>query len=120
MKLKDKSSAPIGGWFYDVPETGDRLWSDVGYDKLIRGVKEWYALKGIDEPELLKELIEDQICTRQPSDRCFYTKGFGDRIAQTIHKVARVVDKVAGTKLEKKARGCSKCSQRRVRINISR
>ena len=43
--------------------------------------------------------------------------GLGDKIAQAIHTFAGVADKVLGTKLEHKARGCSSCNRRRNALN---
>jgi hypothetical protein len=76
-----------------------------------------YEANGIEVPYDLDKMIEDQICTRQPKGKCYYTKGLGDKISKAIHSVASVVDKVAGTQLEKKARGCSGCAKRRQRLN---
>lgn len=117
MKLKNKSETPIGGFFYHDPITKEVIVTDGNFTKLLNGVREWYALKGIEIPARIAELIEDQICTRQPPDKCWYTKGAGDRIAKAIHTVAKVVDKVAGTKIEKRVRTCGGCSKRRVMIN---
>jgi hypothetical protein len=52
---------------------------------------------------------------RQPAERCWM--GAGDHVAQAIHGVARVVDKIAGTRLEQKAKGCSSCQRRRQTLN---
>lgn len=62
-------------------------------------------------------IVEDQICSRQPAGKCFYTKAIGDGVSALIHMGARVVDKALGTNLETKARGCSKCAKRRARLN---
>lgn len=117
MRLKDRTASPVGGFYYDDPETGQRIFTDGNFQKLINGVREWYKLKGIPIPEKLAELIEDSICIRQPPGKCYYTKGTGDQISRFIHTAASVIDRVAGTQLEKRARGCGGCSGRRVRIN---
>lgn len=117
MKLKNRNEVPIGGFYYDDPITGETIVTDGNFDKLLSGVKAWYKLKGVPEPDRLKELIEDQICTRQPPGKCYYTKGVGDQIAKAIHTVAAVIDSAAGTNLQTRARSCGKCSKRRVMIN---
>lgn len=117
MRLKDRNESPVGGFYYDDPITGDRVESGGNFDSLVRAVENWLTIKGQEIPPKLSALIEDQICMRQPPNRCFYTKGVGDQISKVIHGVASVVDRVAGTDLEKKARGCSRCGKRRVRLN---
>lgn len=116
MKLKNKNDTPIGGFYYDDPITGRPIVTDRNFDNLVRGVHDYYVSRGIQVPDKLAALIEDQICMRQPPDKCFY-KGLGDRIAQTIHTAAAAVDKVAGTNLQTTARRCGKCSKRRVNLN---
>lgn len=116
MKLKDPKRAPVGGFYYDDPKYGTVSVSG-GLDALVSAVASYYKANGEAVPEKLKATIEDQICTRQPADRCYYTKGLGDRISQGIHLVAAAVDSVAGTKLQKKARGCGGCAKRRMKLN---
>jgi len=41
----------------------------------------------------------------------------GDVTANIIHSAARMIDKVAGTSLEKKAKGCKVCGKRKERMN---
>jgi len=120
MKLKEPRRAPVGGWFYkyvitrnnlDFPATvyGESL------SRLIENTLKDMRSNGVTPPSDIAEAIEIQICERQPADRCWI--GAGDRVAQAIHGVARVVDKIAGTTLEKKAKGCSSCRQRRQALN---
>jgi hypothetical protein len=66
-------------------------------------------------PADLEYLVEHQICLRQPEGRCWQQSG--DVVANVIHGVARVIDKVTGTKLEKKAKGCATCGKRRDKLN---
>ncbi|MCJ7768640.1 hypothetical protein MUP79_09660, partial [Candidatus Bathyarchaeota archaeon] len=84
---------------------------------LISNIQKDCRSNGVEVPENIEQLVEDQICERQPSDRCWYADGLGDRIAQAIHTVAAVTDRVLGTKLEKTARGCSSCNRRRNALN---
>jgi hypothetical protein len=120
MKLKEPRRAPVGGWYYkyvitrnnlDFPATvyGESL------TRLIENVLKDMRSNGVTAPADITEAIEIQICERQPPDRCW--KGAGDHVAQAIHGVARVVDKIAGTKLEQRAKGCSSCRQRRQALN---
>ena len=120
MKLKEPRRAPVGGWYYkyvitrnnlDFPATvyGESL------SRLIENVNKDMRSNGVTAPVDLADVIETQICERQPAERCWM--GAGDHVAQAIHGVARVVDKIAGTRLEQKAKGCSSCSQRRQALN---
>lgn len=79
-------------------------------------VEAYYSSNGIEIPSDLDEIIEDQICQRQPESKCKYS-GLGDRIAQGIHILAGAVDAVAGTELKKKAKRCSTCGSRRQKLN---
>lgn len=76
---------------------------------------------GIEVPENLSLLVEDQICQSMPRGKC-YSAGAGDVVSSVIHSVARVADRVtrkAGvpTQLEKKAKGCAGCNKRRQKMN---
>jgi hypothetical protein len=84
---------------------------------LIQNIRKDYTSNGIEVPANIEQMVEDQTCQRQPSDRCWYSDGLGDKIAQAIHTVAATADKVLGTKLEHKARGCSSCNKRRNALN---
>jgi hypothetical protein len=120
MKLKEPRRAPVGGWWYrytihrnnlEFPATvyGESL------TRLIENVLKDMRSNGVTAPADIAEAIEIQICERQPPDRCWI--GAGDRVAQAIHGAARIVDKIAGTRLEQKAKGCSSCRQRRQALN---
>lgn len=117
MRLLNKDSTPIGGYYFDDPILGRRVFTQGGFNDLIKmvvGLRDANDLPIIDPQE-----IEDQICDRQPPGRC--RMGLGDKIAVTIHGVARVVDKAIGTQLEQKAKTCVSCGKRRERLNsISR
>ena len=122
MKLKNKNLAPVGGYYFKYEiKRGKLTFPAIVYgnswSSLIAGVKKDYRSNGVDLPDNIEQMIEDQICQRQPSDRCWYNDGLGDRIAQAIHTVAAVTDRVLGTKLEHKARGCSSCNKRRNALN---
>lgn len=118
MKLKNKNLAPVGGWFwrYDI-KRGNLTFPAVVYgstwNSLMQNIQKDYRSNGVELPSNIEQMVEDQICQRQPSDRCWYSDGLGDRIAQAIHTVAAVTDKVFKTKLEQKARGCVSCNKRR-------
>jgi hypothetical protein len=120
MKLKEPRRAPVGGWYYKYVITRNNLDFPAtvygeSMSRLIENVIKDMRSNGVTPQSNLAEIIETQICERQPSDRCWI--GAGDRVAQAIHGVARVVDKIAGTRLEQKAKGCSSCSQRRQALN---
>jgi hypothetical protein len=124
MKLKNKNLAPVGGWYFKYEIKRDKLkfpaivygstWSS-----LMQNIQKDYRSNGVELPSNIEQMVEDQICQRQPSDRCWYSDGLGDRIAQAIHTVAAATDKVFKTKLEHKARGCSSCNKKRIALNKS-
>lgn len=119
MRLWRRNDAPVGGWVYFL-EDGTRVpmsGVSVGLDALVQAVESKMTGLGIEVPRFLAELVEDQICLRQPEGRCRYSRKLGDVISATISKVAGAIDAVAGTDLKPRARGCSKCGKRRVTLN---
>lgn len=116
MRLKDKNRSPVGGYYYDDPLTNRPIVATGGFDKLVADVKSWHAANGLKSPPELEAMIENQICDRQPKDRC-YKRGLGDIVASTVQVGAKLIDAVAGTSLAKKAKRCGGCSKRRVMMN---
>lgn len=125
MRLKNSSDTPIGGWRFEIEINGKTKVikeNEGGKRKLLSKIRSFYANNRIDVPENLEDIVEDQICMRQPVGRCFYTKGIGDQFSKVIHGVAKVIDTGArrigvSSNLEKKARGCSGCGRRRNKLN---
>jgi hypothetical protein len=122
MKLKDNKRAPVGGWYYKYTiKRGNLTFPATVYgeslDKLIANTKKDMLSNSYHVPEDLAWQVEDQICQRQPGDRCWYEPALGDTIASVIHGAAKLTDKVLGTKLEHRARGCSSCNKRRAALN---
>lgn len=117
MRLIHRNQAPVGGFYYIIPETNDKVMGPGNLESLVDAVEGYYNLKGLPVPDYLEPRIEDQICMRQPEGRCRYTKGIGDLIARAAAVAAGAIDKVAGTQLKKRARGCSGCARRRQRLN---
>ena len=120
MKLKEPRRAPVGGWYYKyVIKRNDLEFPATVYaeslTRLIENVLRDMRSNGVTPPADIADAIEIQICERQPADRCWV--GAGDRVAQAIHGAARIVDKIAGTRLEQRAKGCSSCRQRRQALN---
>lgn len=113
MKLKNSSQSVPGGYYY-VCEDGQTIRTDGNLRKLNIQVYDYLTANGLTIPDDLAEVIENQICDRVPSE-CW--KGFGDRLAVAIHAVAGAIDKVAGTELQKAAKGCSGCGKRRRILN---
>jgi hypothetical protein len=120
MKLKDRNRGPVGGWFYkytlkrdglDFPAT---VWGST-WNNLISNIEKDMRANSVEVPVDLEYQVEQQICARQPEDRCWPQSG--DVVANVIHSVARVIDSVTGTKLERKAKGCKACGRRRERMN---
>ena len=122
MKLKNKNLAPVGGWYWKYEIKRDNLtFPAIVYgstlSSLMQNIRKDYTSNGIEVPANIEQMVEDQTCQRQPSDRCWYSDGLGDKIAQAIHAGAAATDRVLGTKLEHKARRCSSCNKRRNTLN---
>ena len=104
---------PPGGLYYVTADhrviRGDNL------RNLEMLVNNYYLANGIQSPDDLRQIIEDQICARLPKELCWQQAG--DVIATLIAKGANLVDKIAGTNLEEKAKGCSGCAKRRRKLN---
>jgi hypothetical protein len=123
MRLWRRNEAPVGGWYYLIEGTemdGQRVPQGgfaLGLDDLYQ--KTFSIMKGnaVTPPDYLFELIEDQICRRQPEGKCRYTRKPGDVVSKIIHGVAGAIDSVAGTQLKQRARGCGGCGKRRVKLN---
>ena len=122
MKLKNKNLSPVGGWYwkYEI-KRNEVVYPAIVYgstwNSLMQNIQKDYRSNGVELPSNIEQMVEDQTCQRQPSDRCWYSDGIGDKIAQAIHTVAAVTDKVLGTQLENKARGCFSCNKRRNILN---
>ncbi len=126
MRLWNKNNTPVGGWKYEWSDKTGRNFKTIstngGFHGLLRKVTREMAANNVKIPENLADLVEDQICTRQPPNACYYENKSGDQLAKTIHTFARVIDSTAQklgieSNLEHKARSCTKCSQRRVAMN---
>jgi hypothetical protein len=122
MKLKNKNLAPVGGFYFKYEIKRDKLTFPAivygsTWSSLMQNIQKDYRSNNIELPANIEAMVEDQICQRQPSDRCWYSDGLGDKIAQVIHTVAKTTDKVLGTKLEQKAKICPSCNKRRAALN---
>lgn len=124
MRLWNTSESPVGGWKYQYSDSHGNVYEVRGTSKktLIAAVVADMKSNNVEIPQPLEAYVEDQICTRQPPGRCTYESGAGDQIAKYIHIFAGGIDSAAAkiginTSLEKKARGCIGCSQRRVQMN---
>jgi len=124
MKLKDRNRGPVGGWFFRYVIKRHDLNSDLDFPAIVYGSTWSNLISNIRRdmesnkqpvPADLEYQVEQQICARQPEDRCWPQSG--DVVANVIHGAARVIDKLTGTKLEKKAKGCLTCGKRRERLN---
>jgi len=120
MKLKEPRRAPVGGfkYIYTITRFGNDYKATVYGEtlhKLIVNVERDMKSNGMEVPSDLAYRVELQICERQPPDRCWI--GAGDRLAFAIHGAARLIDNIAGTKLESRAKGCSSCLKRRQKLN---
>lgn len=124
MRLRNKNEAPIGGWTYSFEDnhgnqyisrgdTARTLQAKVATDMRANGVK---------VPDNLWDYIEDQICSRQPQGMCIYESKLGDNVSKLIHVFAGGIDRAASvvgisSNLEKRARQCTTCGKRRVKLN---
>lgn len=120
MKLKNKNLAPVGGWYFKYEIKRDNLTFPAivygsTWSSLMQNIQKDYRSNGVELPSNIEQLVETQICDRQPQDRCWM--GAGDHVAHAIHGVARAIDVIVGTKLEQKAKGCSSCQKRRQKLN---
>lgn len=122
MRLVRRNESPVGGWFFVMPN-GDIIRSnDPGLDRLTQKVINYLLANKQEVPDYIQDLVEDQICTRQPEGRCRYEKKAGDLLSLGIHAAAGVLDTAARsiglkTNIKKRARGCSSCGSRRVTMN---
>ncbi len=120
MKLKYRNITPAGGWYftYDL-KRGDNIFHAKVYgstlENLLENIKKDMGANSHPIPPDISYQVEHQICLRQPKGSCWPQTG--DKVANTIHSVARVIDKVTGTNLEQKAKGCSVCGKRRDKLN---
>lgn len=117
MKLWNKNEPVVGGWFFELSDGTIIRAETSGLRPLVRKVEGYMDANSMPIPVNLEDLIEDQICTRQPKDKCRYTKGAGDKLSKVIHGVAGAIDSVIGTNLETRARRCGGCGRRRSKMN---
>jgi hypothetical protein len=120
MKLKDRNRGPVGGWTFRYTIHRNHLdFPAIVYGStwknLIDNIHKDMRSNAHEVPADLEYQVEQQICERQPADRVWMQSG--DIVANAIHGVAGMIDKVAGTKLVKKAKGCLACGKRRERMN---
>ena len=124
MRLWNSKESPVGGWKYIFSDDKGNSYTTKSNSarSLESQVRSDMSSNGVAIPPNLWDYIEDQICTRQPAGKCYYESKAGDQISKFIHIFAGGIDKAASrigisSNLEKKARTCIKCGQRRVRIN---
>ena len=126
MRLWNKNEAPVGGLWYKYSDDKGNEYRvngfEVSWNNFINRVKSDMKNNNVQIPSNLAALIEDQVCTRQPKGKCYYEKKAGDLLSAAIHTFARTADATASalgfnTQLEKKARGCGRCSYRRTKMN---
>lgn len=115
MRLLQKDSSPIGGFFFNDELLGRNVFTQGNFKNLVDEVIALRIANDLNVPETISQEIEDQICSRQPKGKC--RMGVGDKVAKVIQTAARAVDVVAGTQLEKKAKGCKGCRKRKVILN---
>lgn len=117
MRLWNRNEPVIGGWYFVLDDGETIRATETGLRPLVLKVESRLRANKQEIPSYLAELIEDQVCMRQPKDKCRPTKGLGDLLSQGISIVAGAVDKVAGTNLKEKAKGCRGCGKRRTKMN---
>lgn len=124
MRLWNTSDSPVGGWKYTFSDDKGNSYTARGTSKttLLASVRAEMKANNVEIPTNLWDYVEDQICSRQPSGKCYYENKPGDQIAKAIHVFAGGIDKAASligvtSNLEKRARECTTCGRRRVRLN---
>jgi hypothetical protein len=131
MILKNKNSSPPGGFvfYYTHPETGKtvRVPSDKtanGVSQLASLVKAAFRNNKIPVPPNLEEIVEHQICIRQPEPLSIcYNGGIGDMIHHQLAKpVLNAIALKAGkvkmgegiARIARKVAGCGGCGGTRT------
>lgn len=66
MSLPNTTTTPPGGWRYTVPETIKEVGPFSGWDQLREKLIEHYRSTGYAIPQNLFQLVEVQICSKQP------------------------------------------------------
>lgn len=126
MKLVNKNEEPHGGYWYHFEDQHGTTYNvrgfSEGFPRLVSKVASTMRSNNIEVPPNLADLVEDQICQRQPVGKCLYEKKLGDRTAKAIHSFTKIADSAFAaigikTSITKKARGCSKCNKRRQALN---
>lgn len=120
MKLKDPNETPVGGIWYQYQDEKGNTFRVNGYGIPLKSftpiVGNHMKNNNVAVPENLAQLIEQQICERQPKGKCWIEPG--DATKKVIHSFARVIDKTANKlglpnpNLEKKASKCKTCGNR--------
>lgn len=120
MRLWRRNDAPVGGWYY-VMDGGQRVPQApnfaTGLEDLISQVEGAYAAKDEQAPSFIGELVEDQICNRQPAEKCRKSKKLGDALHNAIMGTLKVIDGIAKTNLAPRAKKCGSCGKRRAALN---
>lgn len=128
MRLKNKNESVAGGLYYLYEDDKGNNFRVNGYhvswNSFITKILDDMSNNNVQAPprDQLEALVEDQICMRQAPDKCWYENKVGDNISKAIHTFLGGVDKVAkvlgvNTKLERAARGCGGCGNRRRKLN---
>lgn len=114
MKLRNRREAPPSGGFYFLASDGRKITAGDLRD-LVRNVSDYYAANGIECPNDLPQIIEDQICGRISNSLCW--QGAGDIVAKVVQGGAGAIDSILGTQLQDAAKGCASCGSRRRTLN---
>jgi hypothetical protein len=111
MRLVSNKEKPKYGWRYTVPETGHQHVADT-YAQLVDSVVSEMKFRQVVVPSNIEDLIQNSICDQNGNVGCTEF-GVGDFIRIFAQPIAKVIDKVAGTKLE----SCGGCAKRRAMLN---
>lgn len=123
MKLKNKNEVPVGGYsfhFYGVSleAVGKRRMQTITCDsisQLTEKTRLTFLAQSIPFPDNMQEIIEHQICIRQPNppEAC-WSSGFGDDlhslIVPFVKKIADKLEAGKNAKLASRLRKVSDCS----------
>lgn len=125
MRLKDKNGPIPGGLWYEYSDDKGNTYRVNGMDTVFgkqfaQKVSSDMTINNVQVPDNLEYLIEQQVCSRIPSQ--YYWQEAGDKVANVIHRFANLGDRVAAslgvqTNLEQTAKGCTACQKRRQAMN---
>ena len=112
--LRSKETTPPGGWYFIQPDTGETI-TGASFPHLSQMIAEYRLKRGLPAGEPSEEL-EVQTCVRLGDSGGYCEdkiRGIGDVVSKFAQPVARVIDTIAGTRIQ----SCGGCAARRAAMN---